>query len=57
MLDILQILHQTCSYCRAFNHYIEECPHIIAKWKAKVTGNQNQLPNANQNVREILTDP
>ena len=46
-----------CSYYKVFNNTIEECPHIISKWKAKVTGNKKKTPNANQNVQKISVDP
>ena len=48
---------QMCSYYKVLNNNIEEFPHIIAKWKAKVTGTQKRPPNANQNVQKISVDP
>ena len=46
-----------CSYFKVIDHTIEEFPQLISKWKSKVTGNQNQLLNANQNVKKILVEP
>jgi len=32
-----------CNYCNVEDHVIEECPQLIAKWKAKGPKNQNAL--------------
>jgi len=32
-----------CNYCEAEDHIIEDCPQLIAKWKAKEPQNNNVL--------------
>ena len=39
------------------DHTVEGCPQLIAKWHAKITGNQNQNPNTNHNVHKIYVKP
>jgi hypothetical protein len=38
-----------CTYCKALDHATEDCPQLVAKWKAR--GNHNH--NRNQNVQKI----
>ena len=47
----------TCSYCKYFDHSVEECPQLIVKWKARNLGNQNPPQNPKLNIQNISIEP
>ena len=52
---------KTFSYCKSFDHTIEQCPQLIAKWKARTVRNPNPVQNpnlnSNQNIQMIYVEP
>ena len=52
---------KTYSYCKYFDHTIEQCLQLIVKWKATNVGNpvplHNPNPNPNQNIQRISIEP
>ena len=52
---------KTCTYCKAFDHTIEQCPQLIVKWLARIVINpnpvQNQNPNPNNNIHTNSIEP
>ena len=64
--DFLNLASQ-CTYCSEVDHTVEECPQLIAKWKAKnvpqpqpnhnTTQNQNPHPNVQKILDEIRIQP
>ena len=47
-------LTKTCLYCKAFDHTVEQCPQLIAKWKVQTVGNPNALQNPNLNPNQNI---
>ena len=44
-----QIPTKTCTYCKTFDHTIEQCPQLIMKWKDITIDNPNPVQNLNLN--------
>ena len=47
----------TCSYCKYFDHTVEESAQLIAKWQAKDVGNEHLPQNPILNIQKISTEP
>ena len=52
---------KNCTCCKEFDHIIEQCLQLIAKWKARIVVNpnpvHNQNPNPNKNIQIISIEP
>ena len=46
-----------CSYYKDFDHTIEECPQLIAKWQNRNVGKKNPPKNPNMNIQNIYVEP
>ena len=45
-----------CSHCKVQDHNVEQCPQLIAKWKARASGVPNPTQNPNLNVQMIVVE-
>ena len=52
---------KNCTYCKAFDHTVEQCLYLIAKWQARTVVDpkpvQNLNLNPNINIQMISVKP